>query len=144
MLFTPSFFWTVGSVSGAASVAFGAFGAHGLRGRITDPQRIASWGTAAQYQVRFFDSVRSSLLGEKNIHKSKMFCAERLQCEVVLFYMVIATTIFFLFLWEGRERRKQKWGIKSTLHTIVPFCPQKINNRQWKKNATHSFSVVLD
>lgn len=29
----------------------GAFGAHGLKKRIADPQRIANWSTAAHYQV---------------------------------------------------------------------------------------------
>jgi hypothetical protein len=45
-------FWTVGCLYGATSVAIGAFGAHGLKKRIADPQRITNWSTAAQYQVR--------------------------------------------------------------------------------------------
>merc|ERR1712137_1421459 len=44
-------FWTVGTLLGASSVALGAFGAHGLKQRISDPARIASWGTAAHYQL---------------------------------------------------------------------------------------------
>lgn len=44
-------FWTVGCLYGATSVALGAFGAHGLKKRIADPQRITNWSTAAQYQV---------------------------------------------------------------------------------------------
>ncbi|KAF4308651.1 hypothetical protein SLS57_000405 [Botryosphaeria dothidea] len=47
----PGIFWTIGSLYGAASVAFGAFGAHGLKKHIADPQRIASWNTAAHYQL---------------------------------------------------------------------------------------------
>ena len=47
-------FWTIGTLFGASSVMLGAFGAHGLKQRIADPARIANWGTAAQYQVRFF------------------------------------------------------------------------------------------
>lgn len=43
--------WTIGCLYGASSVALGAFGAHGLKKRIADPQRIANWSTAAQYQV---------------------------------------------------------------------------------------------
>lgn len=46
-----SAFWTVGCLSGAASVMLGAFGAHGLKSRINDPARLANWSTAAQYQV---------------------------------------------------------------------------------------------
>jgi uncharacterized membrane protein YgdD (TMEM256/DUF423 family) len=44
-------FWTLGCLYGASSVMLGAFGAHGLKKRIADPQRIANWSTAAQYQV---------------------------------------------------------------------------------------------
>jgi uncharacterized membrane protein YgdD (TMEM256/DUF423 family) len=45
-------FWAAGCIYGAVSVATGAFGAHGLKRRIADPQRLQNWGTAAQYQVR--------------------------------------------------------------------------------------------
>ena len=44
-------YWTLGCVYGASAVALGAFGAHGLKKRISEPQRIANFGTAAQYQV---------------------------------------------------------------------------------------------
>lgn len=44
-------FWTVGAIYGATAVCLGAFGAHGLKKSISDPARIANWGTAAQYQV---------------------------------------------------------------------------------------------
>ena len=47
-----SVFWTIGCLSGASSVALGAFGAHGLKKQISDPARIANWQTAAQYHVR--------------------------------------------------------------------------------------------
>jgi len=46
-----SFFWLTGCLSSASAVALGAFGAHGLKTRINDPNRLANWGTAAQYQV---------------------------------------------------------------------------------------------
>lgn len=45
-------FWTLGALYGAAAVGMGAFGSHGLKKRIPDPQRIANWNTAAHYQVR--------------------------------------------------------------------------------------------
>jgi uncharacterized membrane protein YgdD (TMEM256/DUF423 family) len=41
----------VGCLSGAASVALGAFGAHGLKSRVTDPAMLATWNTAAQYHL---------------------------------------------------------------------------------------------
>src|SRR5271170_6810831 len=44
-------FWTIGCIYGATSVAFGAFGAHGLKKIITDPARINNWSIASQYQV---------------------------------------------------------------------------------------------
>ncbi|CZT19543.1 related to UPF0382 membrane protein C1782.12c [Ramularia collo-cygni] len=44
-------FWLVGALSGAASVAFGAFGAHGLKSRGIAPEKIASFQTAAHYQL---------------------------------------------------------------------------------------------
>lgn len=49
---TSSTWWRVGAVYGAAAVCLGAFGAHGLKQRISDPAKIASWSTAAHYQVR--------------------------------------------------------------------------------------------
>ncbi|KAK8246313.1 hypothetical protein IWZ00DRAFT_494598 [Phyllosticta capitalensis] len=45
------FFWTLGSLSGATSVMLGAFGAHGLKNRISDPAKLQSWSTAAHYQL---------------------------------------------------------------------------------------------
>ncbi|KAJ8113471.1 hypothetical protein OPT61_g4408 [Boeremia exigua] len=44
-------FWTIGCLYGASSVMLGAFGAHGLKKSVSDPARIANWGTAAQYQL---------------------------------------------------------------------------------------------
>lgn len=49
---SSSLFWKVGAIYGAAAVGLGAFGAHGLKKRISDPNKIASWSTAAHYQVR--------------------------------------------------------------------------------------------
>lgn len=43
--------WKAGCGYGATAVILGAFGAHGLRNRISDPSKLASWSTAAQYQV---------------------------------------------------------------------------------------------
>jgi hypothetical protein len=54
--FTMPFpFWTAGCIYGAASVTLGAFGAHGLKKRISDPAKLANWGTAAQYQVHILN-----------------------------------------------------------------------------------------
>mgnify|MGYP001950380754 CR=1 FL=1 len=48
---TSLLIWKAGALFGASAVALGAFGAHGLKNRITDPRKLANWGTAAQYQV---------------------------------------------------------------------------------------------
>lgn len=45
-------FWRVGALLGAAAVGMAAFGAHGLHEHVSDPKKVASWNTAAQFQVR--------------------------------------------------------------------------------------------
>jgi uncharacterized membrane protein YgdD (TMEM256/DUF423 family) len=46
---SPASFWmTLGAVGGLLTVALGAFGAHGLKGRV-DPALLANWQTAADY-----------------------------------------------------------------------------------------------
>jgi uncharacterized membrane protein YgdD (TMEM256/DUF423 family) len=43
--------WTlVAAISGAIAVAAGAFGAHGLRDRVT-PDQLSAWSTACQYHL---------------------------------------------------------------------------------------------
>ena len=45
----PASLWmTLGAVGGLLTVALGAFGAHGLKGRV-DPALLANWQTAAHY-----------------------------------------------------------------------------------------------
>ena len=63
-------FYRLACLYGATAVVLGAFGAHGLKKRISDPARIANWGTAAHYQVRTeyllaLVEVRMSVLGIK-------------------------------------------------------------------------------
>ncbi|KAK3896688.1 hypothetical protein C8A05DRAFT_39766 [Staphylotrichum tortipilum] len=43
--------WKTGAVFGAAAVGLGAFGAHGLKKHISDPNKLANWSTAAQYHL---------------------------------------------------------------------------------------------
>lgn len=43
-------FWKLGAASGAAAVALGAFGAHGLKSRVP-PELIVTWNTAAHYHL---------------------------------------------------------------------------------------------
>jgi uncharacterized membrane protein YgdD (TMEM256/DUF423 family) len=62
-------FWTIGTLFGASSVMIGAFGAHGLKARISDPARLANWSTAAQYQVRLFSLFFLFQIPSKYCHK---------------------------------------------------------------------------
>jgi uncharacterized membrane protein YgdD (TMEM256/DUF423 family) len=48
-MFTPQQLWRIGCVLGASGVAFGAFGAHGLRHYIEDQRQIENWKTASFY-----------------------------------------------------------------------------------------------
>jgi uncharacterized membrane protein YgdD (TMEM256/DUF423 family) len=50
-MFTPQQLWRIGCVLGASGVAFGAFGAHGLRHYIEDQRQIENWKTASHYQM---------------------------------------------------------------------------------------------
>lgn len=43
--------WRAAGVAGALGVLLGAFGAHGLRDRVTDPHLLEVWDTAARYHL---------------------------------------------------------------------------------------------
>jgi uncharacterized membrane protein YgdD (TMEM256/DUF423 family) len=58
-----SAWWMTGCAYGATSVLLGAFGAHGLKTRVSDPAKLASWSTAAHYQVCFFLCVFVNFFG---------------------------------------------------------------------------------
>lgn len=66
----PPAFWTIGCLTGAAAVATGAFGAHGLKKIITDPSKIRAWETAAHYQVTSHGRRDTPLLGPANNYRS--------------------------------------------------------------------------
>ncbi|TLS31333.1 hypothetical protein PpBr36_03080 [Pyricularia pennisetigena] len=73
---SASMYWRVGAVYGATAVAMGAFGAHGLKKRITDPQKIASWATAAHYQLLHSGAVMlASAVGSGNPMAAGLFTA---------------------------------------------------------------------
>jgi len=46
-----SLFLRISAILGFLAVALGAFGAHGLENKITDPDRLAIWDTAAFYHL---------------------------------------------------------------------------------------------
>jgi uncharacterized membrane protein YgdD (TMEM256/DUF423 family) len=43
--------WRVAGVVGAAGVALGAFGAHGLRDAVADPHLLEVWDTGSRYHL---------------------------------------------------------------------------------------------
>jgi uncharacterized membrane protein YgdD (TMEM256/DUF423 family) len=43
--------WKIAGVLGALGVALGAFGAHGLKDRVTDPHLLEVWRTGAHYHL---------------------------------------------------------------------------------------------
>jgi uncharacterized membrane protein YgdD (TMEM256/DUF423 family) len=43
--------WTAAGIVGALGVALGAFGAHGLKGVVSDPALLVTWETAARYHL---------------------------------------------------------------------------------------------
>jgi len=45
------FWWSIAGVSGALAVALGAFGAHGLKNRVSHPRFVEIWSTGAQYHL---------------------------------------------------------------------------------------------
>jgi len=48
---STSLWWRVGSLSAASAVGFGAFGAHGLKQRVTDERMLSAFHTAANYHL---------------------------------------------------------------------------------------------
>ena len=59
----------ISAISGALAVAAGAFGAHGLRDRVTSDQ-IAAWSTATQYHL--LHSVVLLALALYGLHADKL------------------------------------------------------------------------
>ncbi|QIW96476.1 hypothetical protein AMS68_001994 [Peltaster fructicola] len=72
----PASFWTAAAILGGTGVMLGAFGAHGLKGRISDPARLANWGTAAQYQlIHSVALLTVEAAAPKNIWAKSLFTA---------------------------------------------------------------------
>lgn len=51
MSLSQLFWWQLGGLSGALAIGCGAFGAHALKSRVTDPSMLNAWNTAAQYHL---------------------------------------------------------------------------------------------
>jgi uncharacterized membrane protein YgdD (TMEM256/DUF423 family) len=87
----------VAAALGLASVAAGAFGAHGLRGSVT-PERLAAWQTAAHYGLVHSAVLLALALYASATGRNVGFSATLFTAGVVLF----SGSIFGLVLWELR------------------------------------------
>ncbi|KAK4184210.1 hypothetical protein QBC35DRAFT_517722 [Podospora australis] len=90
-----SFFWKVGAVSGAMSVALGAFGAHGLKKKISDPTKLGNWQTAAHYHMIHSVAI---LLASGNPVAAGLFTAGITMFSGSLYTMTLDTERKFRFL----------------------------------------------
>ncbi|RDW63502.1 hypothetical protein BP6252_11047 [Coleophoma cylindrospora] len=91
----PLPFWTIGCIYGATSVAFGAFGAHGLKNRISDPTKIASWSTAAQYQlIHSGVLLLTSSVAPKNTLAASLFLAGMTMFSGSIYLLVLDPATF--------------------------------------------------
>jgi uncharacterized membrane protein YgdD (TMEM256/DUF423 family) len=87
----------IAGLLGCASVAAGAFGAHGLRDSVT-PERLAAWQTAAHYAL-----VHSGVLLALALYASATGRGVALQASLVLAGVVLFSgSIFGLVLFEWR------------------------------------------
>ncbi len=90
--------WIVCSgILGALAVAAGAFGAHGLRGRL-EPQQLAAWNTAAHYQILHSAVILALGLFELATERSVRVPASLFTAGVLLF----SGSIYLLVLGEFR------------------------------------------
>ncbi|KAF8532924.1 hypothetical protein BDD12DRAFT_764136 [Trichophaea hybrida] len=90
-------FWTLGCIYGVLAVAFGAFGAHGLKSRQIDPTRIKNWETAAHYQL--IHSV-ALLVASHNPLAAGLFTAGMTMFSGSIYAMTLA----------GPEKMADGWG----------------------------------
>ncbi|KAI0837536.1 DUF423-domain-containing protein [Hypoxylon sp. FL0890] len=72
-------FWTLACLYGASAVGLGAFGAHGLKQIIQNPARLATWGTAAHYQL---------------VHSAALLVAAQVQNPVAEWLFTSGMTLF--------------------------------------------------
>ncbi|EGG21675.1 hypothetical protein DFA_01561 [Cavenderia fasciculata] len=47
----PSIWFSIGGLSGAAAIGFGAFGGHGLQNRVKEAKMLENWKTASYYHL---------------------------------------------------------------------------------------------
>jgi len=81
---------TIGAISGASSVMLGAFGAHGLRSRVSDPKLLETWQTAAYYHM--LHSVVLTvvpLISPRHYVSSRLFSAGMLMFSGSLYLLVL-------------------------------------------------------
>ncbi|KAK4629160.1 UPF0382 membrane protein [Fulvia fulva] len=89
--------FTTAALFGGSSVAFGAFGAHGLKSRGIAPEKIASWGTAAHYQL--IHTVALLVIEQaapKNVYAKSLFAAGMVGFSGSIYALVLNPELKFL------------------------------------------------
>lgn len=102
----PSFWFKVAGISGAAAVGLGAFGAHGLRARVTDPYLLEIWNRAASYHQVHSLAVCAAAYCANNEGKPAFVAATLFTVGIALF----SGSLYTLTLTGNR-----KWG------AVTPF-----------------------
>ncbi|GJQ09818.1 hypothetical protein GpartN1_g1609.t1 [Galdieria partita] len=102
----PSFWFKVAGVSGAAAVGLGAFGAHGLRARVTDPYLLEIWNRAANYHQIHSLAICAAAYCANNDGKPAFVAASLFTLGIALF----SGSLYTLTLTGNR-----KWG------AVTPF-----------------------
>eukprot|EP00931_Biecheleriopsis_adriatica_P085768 TRINITY_DN60572_c0_g1_i1.p1 TRINITY_DN60572_c0_g1~~TRINITY_DN60572_c0_g1_i1.p1 ORF type:complete len:118 (-),score=19.83 TRINITY_DN60572_c0_g1_i1:27-380(-) len=83
--------WTsVGGIVGSLGVAFGAFGAHGLKNKVREPKLLDDWKTASSYQmVHAMMIVVSGLARKSNNLSPKLFTVGTLMFSGSIYGLVL-------------------------------------------------------
>jgi len=90
-----SAFWTTGCLYGASAVVLGAFGAHGLKSRISDQSRLTNWNTAAHYQLLHSVALLvAEQAAPKNIWAKSLFTAGMTMFSGSIYLLVLDPTRF--------------------------------------------------
>lgn len=90
----------VAAISGALAVMAGAFGAHGLKGRV-DPDQLAAWATASQYHLLHSVALLALALFALQSGRSIQIPASLFSAGIVLFSGSIYCLVLSEMRWLG-------------------------------------------
>ncbi|KAJ1726756.1 hypothetical protein LPJ61_004979 [Coemansia biformis] len=83
------------AVLGASGVALGAFGAHGLRGMVSEPEKIAAWESASRYQLVHAAALLAlSATGRRSLHTPLLWTAGTVMFSGSIYLLVLSRDRF--------------------------------------------------